>query len=192
MPLPETVTQIREQQRKVEERASIEEVRAGEVATKAQEQARTANLEAFNKFEQEMHLRESLDALVEAEFLGLKGAEIRTLVAEPVAVKVELILKWRGEPKHYHQEGVITTRSFGSFSFSITRDADGIITVAGKEKVALFHESSLVEESGKREFEEAVAQAYLKPRWTKHHDLIIQPTVEPAHDVQAWPPELRD
>jgi len=192
MPLPETVTQIREQQRKVEERASIEEVRAGEVATKAQEQARTANLEAFNKFEQEMHLRESLDTLVEAEFLGLKGAEIRTLVAEPVAVKVELILKWRGEPKHHHQEGVIRTQSFGSFSLSITRDADGIITVAGKEKVALFHESSLVEESGKREFEEAVAQAYLKPRWTKHHDLIIQPTVEPAHGVQAWPPELRD
>ncbi|OGM83395.1 hypothetical protein A2376_02905 [Candidatus Woesebacteria bacterium RIFOXYB1_FULL_47_31] len=192
MPLPETVTQIREQQRKVEERASIEEVRAGEVATKAQEQARTANLEAFNKFEQEMHLRESLDTLVEAEFLGIKGAEIRTLVAEPVAVKVELILKWRGEPKHHHQEGVIRTQSFGSFSLSITRDADGIITVAGKEKVALFHESSLVEESGKREFEEAVAQAYLKPRWTKHHDLIIQPTVEPAHGVQAWPPELRD
>ena len=172
MQLPERVTEIREQQRKVEERASIEEVRASEVATKAQEQARTANLEAFNKFEQEMHLRESLDTLVEAEFLGLKGAEIRTLVAEPVAVKVELILKWRGEPKHYHQEGVITTRSFGSFSFSITRDADGIITVAGKEKVALFHESSLVEESGKREFEEAVAQAYLKPRWTKHYDII--------------------
>jgi len=192
MPLPETVTQIREQQRKVEERASIEEVRASEVATKAQEQARTANLEAFNKFEQEMHLRESLDTLVEAEFLGIKGAEIRTLVAEPVAVKVELILKWRGEPKHHHQEGVIRTQSFGSFSLSITRDADGIITVAGKEKVALFHESSLVEESGKREFEEAVAQAYLKPRWTKHHDLIIQPTVEPAHGVQAWPPELRD
>lgn len=192
MPLPERVAETRAQQKRAEEIASKEKVEESEVATKAQEQARAANLEAFSKFEQEMHLRESLDALVEAESLGLKGAEIRTLVAEPVAIKVELILKWRGEPKHRHQEGVIATRSFGSFSLSITRDADGIITVAGKEKVALFHESNLVEESGKRKFEDAVAQAYLKPRWTKHHDLIILPTVEPAHGLEAWPPDLRD
>ena len=192
MSFKERLAEIRAQQKRAEEIASKEKVEESEVTTKAQEQVRAANLEAFKKFEQEMHLEESLNALVEAEFLGSKGAEIRTLISEPLATKVELTLRWRGDPKHDYQEGVIQAHSFGTFSLSITRDADGIITVSGKEKVASFHESNLAEESGKGKFEEAVAEAYLKPRWIKHHDIIIMPTVKQAHGLEAWPQELRD
>ena len=192
MPVAERVAEIRAQQEEAEKRASKKDPGVREAMSIAQEHIRVENLEAFDKFERQMHLREGLEALVKAEFLELKGAEIRTLVTEPVAVKVELILKWYGEPKYYYQEGVISTQSYGSSSLSITRFADGNIIVEGEKKVASFHESNFVEESVKGEFEKAVAQAYLKPRWNKDHDLIVPPSTKPPHDLKAWPPEERD
>jgi hypothetical protein len=190
MSLPERVTEIRKRQRKVEKRASAEEVRVREVATKFQEQAWAANLEAFNQFEQGLGLKKSLEALAEAE--GLASPKIHEVVVEPVAEKVELRLEWQGEPERVYQENVVTNRPRGFLSISITRYADGNVVVEGEKEVDRFHESNLGEETARASFENAVAQAYLKPRWNEEYVQVMQASEEPVHDLEAWPPELRD
>jgi len=169
MPLPERVAEIKEHRRKVEERVSIEEAGAREVATKAQEQARAANLEAFNKFEQGLDLKKSLEALAEAE--GLKSPQIRELVKGSVAEEVELRLQWEGEPKRKYQDFAIVNPSRGFFSISVRWSVAGMVTVSG-ENVEAVYTPFLEEEENKEDFEDSVAQAYLNPRWTKHYDVI--------------------
>ncbi len=172
MPLAERVAEIRERQRKVEKRTSAEEVRIREVATKFQEQARAANLKAFNKFERGLGLKKNLEALAEAE--GLASPKIHKLIAEPFADKVKLRLKWQGEPERVYQENVVTTRLGGFLSISITRYADGNVVVEGEEEVDRFHESNLGEETARASFEKAVAQAYLKPKWNPDIPIVMQ------------------
>jgi hypothetical protein len=188
--LAERAAEIRKRQKKVGKRASAEEVRIREARTKAQEQARAANLEAFNQFEQGLGLKKSLEALAETE--GLASPKIHKLIAEPVAEKVKLRLKWQGEPERVYQENVVTNRPEGFLSISITRYADGIVVVEGEKEVDRFHESNLGEETARASFENAVAQAYLKPRWNEEYLQVMQASEEPVHDLEAWPPELRD
>lgn len=173
MPLAERVTEIRKRQRKIEKRTSTEEARVREVATKFQEQARAANLEAFKKFEQGLGLKKDLEALAEAE--GLVNPKIHELIAEPVADKVELRLEWQGEPERVYQEGVLGRRPEGFLSISITRYADGLVVVEGEKEVNRYHESNLREETARASFENAVAQAYLKPKWNPEQLIVMLP-----------------
>lgn len=172
MPLIERVAEIRERQRRVEERVSIEEARVREVATKFQEQARAANLDAFNKFEQGLGLKKSLEELAEAG--GLESPQIRELVKGLAAEEVELRLKWQGKPEFEFPENVLVERPRGFFSISIKWSVvDGSVIVSGEKEVGSFHESLLNYGLDREDFEESVAEAYLNPRWNEEHDQIM-------------------
>ena len=189
MSLTERVTQIRELQRKAEKKASKEVVKVSKAATEVQERARAANLGAFNKFEQGLGLRKSLEALAEAE--GLESPKIHELIKEPVAALVELRLEWQGRPKRKYQEGVMTTPPRGFFSISIKWSVDGSVIVSGENVQAAFT-PFLDNVEYREDFKESIAEAYLNPRWNEEHVQIMLAGEKPAHDLESWPQELRD
>ena len=185
----ERVAEMRAQQKEAEERASEEEARVRETAAKFQEQARAVNLEAFNKFEQEMHLRESLNALAEAE--GLKSPQIHELIKGEVAEEVELRLEWQGKTKFEFPESILVQRSRGFFSISIKWSVDGNVIVSGENVQALF--SPFLDNVEYREdFKESILEAYLDPRWNEEHYQIMQASGRLSHDLQKSPPVLTD
>ena len=182
----ERVAEMRAQQKEAEERASEEEARVRETAAKFQEQARAVNLETFNQFEQEMHLRESLDALAEAE--GLKSPQIHELIKGEVAEEVELRLEWQGKPKLSFPESVLVQRSRGFFSISVRWTVDSrMVTVSGEKKENTFLTSLLDSKSGREEFEKSIMRAYVNPRWNEEHYQIMLASKKPAHGPEAGP-----
>lgn len=139
-----------------------------------QDSKRQRNLSLFEEYLKETGLRSMFEEIIEGENLG--SAEINTLVNQE-GNSVSLVMKWPGEKRSIYPNipGVYASPEpgFNTISFGVDY-LSGQFFVKG----ALQKYGSTLAKLNPEDIEEAVARAYLDPKWES--GIRVELAAEPA------------